>query len=118
MRRDAVVPRTTVFVIAAAAAATCALAACGPVHVGAAAIVGGQRIPDSTLSDEVSNLQQAYQANKAKIQLQFPLAQAPQQVLGWIMRFKTRDQLAVRNHLSVTRGQSQRALAAVAAQSG
>jgi hypothetical protein len=110
--------RTSIAVTAAAIAATCALAACGPVRMGAAAIIGGQRITTTTLSDEVTSLQQAYQAGKAKIQLQFPLPQAPQEVLAWLVRFKVRDQLAVRNHVAVSTGESQRALASVAATAG
>ena len=118
MRRDAVVPRTSVFVIAAAAAATCALAACGPVKIGSAAIYGGQRITVTTLSDQVSSLEQAAQTGKTKTQLQFPTSQAPRQVLGWLLRFQIRDELAVRNHVFVTAGESQRALAILARQTG
>jgi hypothetical protein len=102
--------RTSISVAAAAIAATCALSACGPVRVGAAAIVGGQRITATTLTDEVNNLKQAYQAGKGKIQLQFSLAQAPQEVLSWMLRFKVRDELAARNHVAVSHGQSERAL--------
>jgi hypothetical protein len=112
------VPRTTILVIAAAAAATCALSACGPARLGSAAITGGQRITVTTLSDQVSNLERAYQAGKAKIQLQFPLAEAPQQVLGWMLRFRIRDELAARNHVIVTNGESQRALTSLAHQTG
>ena len=61
MRRDEVVPRTFACVIAVAAAATFALAGCGPVRIGTAAITGGQRITVTTLSDQVTNLEQAYQ---------------------------------------------------------
>ena len=111
-------PRTTILVIAAAAAATCALSACGPARLGSAAITGGQRITVTTLSDQVANLERAYQAGKAKIQLQFPLAEAPQQVLGWMLRFQIRDELAARNHVVVTNGESQRALTSLAHQTG
>ncbi len=110
-------PRTSIFVIAAAAAATCALSACGPVRMGAAAISGGERITGTTLSDQVSNLERAYQAGKG-IQLQFPQARAPQQVLSWLLRFQIRDELAARNHLVVTTGESQRALSLLARQTG
>jgi len=112
------VPRTSVFVIAAAAAATCALAACGPVKMGSAAITGGQRLTATTLSDQVTDLENAYQASHGKIQLQFPKSQAPQQVLGWLLRFRIRDELATRNHVAVTAGESQRALATLAQQTG
>ena len=111
-------PRTSVFVIAAAAAATCALAACGPAKLGSAAITGGQRLTVTTLSDQVTNLENAVQAGKGSIQLQFPQSQAPQQVLGWLLRFRIRDELAVRNHVVVTPGESQRALATLARQTG
>jgi len=107
-----------VFVIAAAAAATCALSACGPVKMGSAAITGGQRLTSTTLSDQVTDLDNAVQASRGKIQLQFPQSQAPQQVLGWLLRFRIRDELATRNHVAVTAGESQRALAALAQQTG
>jgi len=112
------VPRTSVFVIAAAAAATCALSACGPVKMGSAAITGGQRLTSTTLSDQVTALENAYQASNGKIQLQFPKSEAPQEVLGWLLRFRIRDELATRNHVVVTAGESQRALAALAHQTG
>ena len=111
-------PRTSVFVIAAAAAATCALSACGPVKMGSAAITGGQRLTSTTLSDQVTHLENAVQAGHGKIQLQFPQSEAPQQVLGWLLRFRIRDELATRNHVAVTTGESQRALAALAQQTG
>ena len=111
-------PRTSVFVIAAAAAATCALSACGPVKMGSAAITGGQRLTSTTLTDQVTALENAYQASNGKIQLQFPKSEAPQEVLGWLLRFRIRDELAARNHVVVTAGESQRALAALAHQTG
>lgn len=111
-------PRTSVFVIAAAAAATCALSACGPVKMGSAAITGGQRLTSTTLSDQVTDLENAVQASNGKIQLQFPKSEAPQQVLGWLLRFRIRDELATRNHVVVTAGESQRALAILATQTG
>jgi hypothetical protein len=113
------VPRTSVFVLtAAAAAATCALSACGPVRMGTAAISGGDRITVTTLSDQVSSLERAYKAGRGGVQLQFPQAEAPQEVLSWLLRFQIRDELAVRNHLVVTTGQSQRALSLLARQTG
>jgi hypothetical protein len=112
------VPRTSMFVLAAAAAATCALSACGPVKMGSAAITGGQRLTMTTLSDQVTDLENAVQAGRGKIQLQFPRSQAPQQVLGWLLRFRIRDELAARNHVVVTAGESQRALAGLARQTG
>jgi hypothetical protein len=107
-----------VFVIAAAVAATCALSACGPVKMGSAAITGGQRLTVTTLSGQVTDLENAVQAGQGKIQLQFPPSQAPQAVLGWLLRFRIRDELAARNHVAVTAGESQRALAGLARQTG
>lgn len=101
---------------AAAAAAACALAACGPVQMGAAAIVGDQRISVASLNAQVSNLQSALRASSGKVQPQFPKSQVPQVVLGWLMRFRIRDQLAARNGVTVTRGESQQALASIASQ--
>jgi len=112
------VPRTSVFVLtAAAAAAMCALSACGPVRMGAAAISGGDRITATTLSDQVSSLERAAKAGRGT-QLQFPQSEAPQEVLSWLLRFQIRDELAVRNHVVVTTGESQRALALLARQTG
>ena len=112
-------PRTSVFVLtAAAAAAMCALSACGPVRMGSAAISGGDRITVTTLSDQVGSLENVYKASNGKIQLQFPQAEAPQEVLSWLLRFDIRDELAVRNHLVVTTGESQRALSSLAKQTG
>jgi hypothetical protein len=102
---------------AAAAAATCALSACGPVRMGSAAISGGDRIKTTTLSDDVTSLERTAKAGKGT-QLQFPQAEAPQEVLSWLLRFQIRDELAVRNHIVVTTGQSQRALSLIARQTG
>ena len=110
--------RTAVSVTAAAIAATCALAACGPLQMGSAAIMGDQRTSVTALSDKVANLKQWYQAHRSKIQLQYPLSQAPQEVLAWLVRFRVRDEMATRNHVKVSTGQSERALNAIAAQAG
>ena len=111
-------PRTSIFVLtAAAAAATCALSACGPVRMGAAAISGGDRITATTLSDQVSSLERAANAGRGT-QLQFPKSEAPQEVLSWLLRFQIRDELAIRNHVVVTTGESQRALSLLARQTG
>jgi hypothetical protein len=110
--------RTAVSMTAAAIAATCALAACGPLQMGSAAIMGDQRTSVTALSDKVANLKQWYQAHRSKIQLQYPLSQAPQEVLAWLVRFRVRDEMATRNHVKVSTGQSERALNAIAAQAG
>jgi hypothetical protein len=108
--------RTPLTLAAAALAAALALSACGTVRLGAAAVTSTSRISAATLAAEVSSLNAAYQADKAKIQLQFPAAQMPQVVLSWLLRFRVRDQMATRNGLTVTRAEVQQALASATAQ--
>jgi hypothetical protein len=108
--------RTPITLTAAALAAALALSACGTVRLGAAAVTNTSRIPTATLTAEVSNLDAAYKANKAKVQLQFSASQMPQEVLSWLLRFRVREQMAARNHLTVTRAEVQSALASAAAQ--
>lgn len=108
--------RTPITLTAAALAAALALSACGTVRLGAAAVTNTSRIPTATVAAEVNNLDAAYKANKAKVQLQFPASQMPQQVLSWLLRFQVRETMAERNHLTITGAQVQQALASAAAQ--
>jgi hypothetical protein len=96
--------------------ALAALAACGPVRLGSAAIMGNQGTSAATLTQQVNNLETAYHASHGRIQLQFPLSEAPQQVLSWLVRFRVRDEMAARNGITVTPAESQQARAAIAAQ--
>jgi hypothetical protein len=119
MRRDAVVfrtPITPIAMAAAALAAAVALTACGPVQMGAAAIVGNKQISTATLTTETSNLNAAYQAGKGKIQLQFATSAMPQEVLSWLLRFRVQEQLAAREGITVTSAASQQALASASTQ--
>jgi len=102
--------------VAAAVAAGAVLTACGPVKMGAAAVMSSQRISASTLAAEVSNLNQGYQRYKGKITLQYPVSQMPQQVLGWLVRFRVRDELAAAQGIRVTPAQTQQALAQISSQ--
>jgi hypothetical protein len=111
-----VVLRTSIAVTAGTLAALTALTACGTTRMGSAAIVGSQGISTSQLTSEVGNLENAYQASHGKIQLQFPQSQAPQEVLAWLVRFRIREQMAIRNGVTVTPADAQRARAAIAAQ--
>jgi hypothetical protein len=108
--------RTSMKMAAAALAAGAVLTACGPVKMGAAAVMTSQRISTSTLAAEVSNLNQGYLKYKGKITLQYPVSQMPQQVLGWLVRFRVRDQLAAASGIRVTPAQVQSALAAITSQ--
>jgi len=116
VRRSIDVPRTSIMLAGAVLTAGLAVAACGPVKMGAAAIVGDQRISSGTLSAQVSDLNAGYQSYKHEIQLQYPVSQMPQQVLGWLVRFRVRDRLAERERITVTPTDVQKALAAITAQ--
>ena len=106
--------------LGAAGLGACAvLAACSPVQLGAAAIVGQQRITVSSLDTQVSNLQTAIKPYSTTSQL--TTANMPSAVLSWLIRFEVWDQVAAANGISVTDAQSQAALSslsAVASQAG
>jgi hypothetical protein len=109
------VPRSWMKLAAGLLAGGVAVAACGTVQMGAAAIVGNQRISSSNLSAEVANLNAGYQQYHRRIQLQYPASQMPQQVLAWIIRFQVRNRLAAREGITVTPTEQQQALAAITA---
>jgi hypothetical protein len=101
-----------VAVLGAAGLGACAvLAACSPVQVGSAAIVGDQRITVSSLDTQVSNLQTAAKPYGSSIQLtssEFPAA-----VLSWLIRFAVMDQVADSNGISVSEAQAQAGLSSL-----
>ena len=87
--------------------------------MGAAAIVGNQRITTSSLDTQVSNLQVAVKPYGSSVQL--TTAQMPSAVLSWLIRFAVMDQVATANGISVTQAQSQAgrsSLSATAQQDG
>ena len=108
--------RTPIILTAAALAGALTLSACGSVKLGAAAVSNNERISTARVTAEVNNLNQAYQADKAKIQLQFAAAQMPQEVLSWLLRFKVREQMAQRYGITVTEAEVQSALSSISAQ--
>jgi SurA-like N-terminal domain len=116
MRRDPVVLRTSITVTAAVLAVLAGVTGCGTIQMGSAAIVGSQGISSATLTSQVNDLTAAYHHSNGAIQLQFPLAQAPQQVLAWLVRFRIRDEMAARNHITVTRADTEAVQAAINAQ--
>jgi hypothetical protein len=118
MRRNIVVRRTSMQLAAALLAGGLAVSACGgPVKMGAAAITGQHRISTATLTDEVANLTTAYQANTKKgIKPQRPVAQAPQQVLSWLITFRIYDELAQLHGISPTPADVQSQLAQLGTQ--
>lgn len=99
---------------AAALGACVLLSACAPVQMGAAAIVGNQRITQSTLDTNVSNLQ----AESAKFpgQVQLPANQMPKAVLGWLVKFAIQDHAASTAGVPVTKAQVQQGIQAVEVQ--
>jgi hypothetical protein len=97
--------------LGAAGLGACAvLAACSPVQLGAAAIVGNQRITVSSLDTQVSNLQTAIKPYSTS---QLTTANMPSAVLSWLIRFEVWDQVAAANGISVTDAESQAALSSL-----
>jgi len=87
------------------------VAGCSPVKMGAAAIVGNQRITIATLDTEVTDLSQAVKQYPANISLS--QTQETQQALGWLVRFQVAGQLARQQGITVSAAQEQAALAEV-----
>jgi len=109
--------RTSVRVAAALAVAGLAVSACGTVQLGAAAVTGDGRITSATLTDQVANLNTAYQANHAKgIKPQRPVGQAAQQVLTWLILFRIYDKIAEQQRIYVTPAEANKQLAGLTAQ--
>lgn len=80
------------------------LSACAPVQMGAAAIVGNQRISQSTLSRDVTGLQGAIARYPAQ-QVQMTATRAPKAVLGLLVQFGIWDRVAKDTGVSVTAAQ-------------
>jgi hypothetical protein len=97
------VPRKAAVLTAAVAAACVAVSACGSVQMGAAAITGSTRISSATLTNEVANLNAAYQQDKVRhVSPQLPVGQETQQVLTWLITFQIYDRLAEQHGIHVT----------------
>jgi hypothetical protein len=109
--------RSWLRIAAAVAAAGLAVSACGTVKLGAAAITGNNRISSTALTNEVANLNTAYNADKAKgVKPQRPVGQETQQVLTWLILFRVYDQIAARNNINITPAQAQRQLTQLTSQ--
>src|ERR1019366_8291470 len=85
--------------------------ACSPVKMGAAAVVGSQRITMASLDTEVTNLSQAAKLYPGVVQLS--AAQETQETLGWLVRFKINEELAQQAGITVSSAQAQKALAQI-----
>ena len=95
---------------AAAAAGALAVTGCGQTQLGAAALYSDHRISSATLAAEVANLNAGFQADKHKLQIQYTQADMPRQVLSWMLRFATTEQVAKRTGITVTPAQAQKQL--------
>ena len=105
-------------VAAAAAAGVLTVTGCGQTRLGAAALYDNQRISTADLAAQVSNLNAGYQADKSKLQIQYTTAGMPRQVLSWLLRFATTEQLARRTGITVTPAQAQAQLNAEKVRAG
>jgi SurA N-terminal domain len=85
-----------------------------PVKLGAAAILGDQRITIATLNTEVINLSEAVKQYPNTIQLS--ATQQTQQTLTWLVRFQINDELASQQGITVSSAQAQAALAEIYAE--
>jgi len=104
--------RSWLRVAAAVVVVGLAVAACGTVKMGAAAITGNSSISSASLTAEVANLNAAYKADEAKgVKPQRAVGQEAQQVLTWLILFRIYDQVAARNHIYVTPTEADRQLA-------
>jgi hypothetical protein len=92
-----------------------AVTACAPVKMGAAAIVGNQRITIAGLDTEVTNLDQAVTQALKQDPGAFTLTptQETQDALSWLIQYKIYDELASQAGISVNPAQAQAALTAV-----
>jgi hypothetical protein len=112
------VRRTSMQLAAAMLAGGLTVAACGNgLKLGSAATTSQGRITTTTLTNQVANLNAAYKVIKAKgVNPQRPVAQAPQQVLSWLLTFKVYDKIADQHGITVTKTQVQRQLASLSTQ--
>jgi hypothetical protein len=103
--------RRLVKVSAAVVGAGLVVAGCAPIKMGAAAIVGDQRITIATLDTQVINLSQA--ASKYPGVVQLNQQQMTQETLTWLVRFQVNEHLASQGGITVTTAQVQRSLAEI-----
>jgi len=94
---------TSAVVIGAALVAT----GCSPVKVGAAAIVGSQRITIAKLDTDATNLSQTAKQYSAIVPLS--QVQVTQQTLTWLIRFQINEQLAKQQGITISTTQAQAA---------
>jgi len=86
-----------------------AVTACGRVEMGAAAIVGNQRITIAALDTEVTNLSQAAKQYPGVVTL--TATQETQETLSWLVRFQINEELARQGGITISTAQAQEGLA-------
>lgn len=107
--------RTRLAALGAVGLGACAvLAACSPVKMGSAAVVGDQRITVSSLDTQVTNFNAAAAPYGSQVQL--TSSQVPAAVLSWLIRFQIEDQVAASAGISVTEAQVQQGTASINSQ--
>jgi hypothetical protein len=79
-----------------------------PLKMGAAAVVGDQRISIATLDTEVTNLSQAAAQYPAQVNLN--ASQRTQATLTWLIRYMITEELARQQGITVSAAQGQNAL--------
>jgi hypothetical protein len=117
VRRNVVVPRTSIKLAAAVLTVGLAVSACGSTRLGAAAITSNDRITTGTLTAQVANLNSAYSADQAKgLKPQRPQSQAAQQVLTWLILFDVYNRMAAQHGIMVSLADQQKAESAYVAE--
>jgi hypothetical protein len=115
MKGSSPVLRRLVAVSAAVLGVGLVVTACSPVKMGAAAIVGNDRITLATLDTEVTNLSQTAKLYPGTVQLS--AAAETQDTLSWLVRFQINEQLARSQGITISTDQAQTALAQIYAAS-
>ena len=86
-----------------------AVTACGRVEMGAAAIVGNQRISIANLDTEVTNLSQSAKQYPGVVNL--TPTQMTQETLTWLVRFKINEEIARQAGITISTAQEETGLA-------
>jgi hypothetical protein len=108
VRKDLAVFSRLIKVSALVLGAGLVVAGCSPVKLGAAAVVGNQRITVATLSTDVTNLGRQVKLYPGTVQL--TPVQETQQTLTWLIRFQINEQLAKQAGITVSAAQGEAAL--------
>jgi len=86
-----------------------AVTACSRVEMGAAAIVGNQRITIANLDTEVTNLSQSAKRYPGVVNL--TATQLTQETLTWLVRFKINEEIARQAGITISSAQEETGLA-------